>query len=363
MEEMKADMTSAALNLQENVFSEITKILLKIGGKLVIYIFLNISKDDSVKTIAVIEEMKADMTSAARNLQENVFSEFSKILLKIGRKLGAFGIFLNISKDDSGRTIGGIEEMKALITSGARDLQENLLSEIKKILLKIGRKLGGFSMFFNNSKDDSGKTIGVIEEMKADMTCAAQKLQENVVSKISKISLKIAKKLGVFCIFLNISKDDSGRTIGGIEEMKADITSGARDLQENLFSEIKKILLKIDRKWGEFCMFFNNSKDDSGKTIGFIEEMKADTTSAAQKLQENAVSKISKISLKIGRKLGVFCVFLNISKDDSGKTIGVIDEMKADMTSAARKPQENISREILKILLKLIENWVYFAYF
>ena len=34
-------------------------------------------------------------------------------------------------------------------------------------------------------------------------------------------------------------------------------------------------------------------------------------------------------------KFGAFCIFLNVSKDDSGKTNGVIEEMKADMTSAA----------------------------
>ena len=53
--------------------------------------------------------MKAVMTSAARNLQENVFSEISKISLKIARKLGVFCIDLYCSKDDSGKTVGVIE--------------------------------------------------------------------------------------------------------------------------------------------------------------------------------------------------------------------------------------------------------------
>ena len=91
--------------------------------------------------------MKTDMTSAARNLQENVLSEISKILLKIGGKLGLFCIFLNISKDDSGKTIGIIEEMKADMTSATRNLQKNVLSEISKILLKIGVILHIFEYF------------------------------------------------------------------------------------------------------------------------------------------------------------------------------------------------------------------------
>ncbi|KAJ3640695.1 hypothetical protein Zmor_027240 [Zophobas morio] len=329
---MKADMTSAARNLQENVFSEISELLLKIGRKLGIFcIFLYISKDDFGKTVRVIEEMKADMTSAARNLQENLFSKISKILLKIDRKLGIFCIFLNISKDDSEKTIGVIEEMKADVTSVARNLQENVLSEISKILLKIGRKLVVFCIFLYISKDDFGKSIGVIEEMKADMTSAARNLQENIFSEISKILLKIDRKLDVFCIFLNYSKDDSGKTIGVIEEMKADMTSAARKLQENVFSKISKILLKIGGNLGVFCIFLNISKDDSGNTTGVIEEMKADMISAARKLQENVFSKISKILLKIGRKLGVFCIFLNISKQDSRNTIGIIEETKADI--------------------------------
>ncbi|KAJ3664521.1 hypothetical protein Zmor_000080 [Zophobas morio] len=172
--------------------------------------------------------MKADMISAARNLQENVLSEIWKILLKIGGKLGLFCIFLNISKDDSGKTIGLIKEMKGDMTSATRKLQENVLSEISKILLKIGGKLGLSCIFLNISKDDSGKTIGVIEEMKADMISAARNVQENVLSEISKILLKIGGKLGLFCIFLDISKDDSGKTIGLIEEMKADMTFAAR---------------------------------------------------------------------------------------------------------------------------------------
>ncbi|KAJ3653539.1 hypothetical protein Zmor_012785 [Zophobas morio] len=273
--------------------------------------------------------MKVDLTSAARNPQESVFSKISKILLKIGRKLGEFCIFLNIAKDDCGKTIRVMEELKADMTSATRNLQENVFSEISKILLKIGRKLGEFSLFLNIAKDDCGKTIRVMEEMKADVTSATQNVQENVFSEISKILLKIGRKLDEFYVFLNISKDDSGKTIGVMEEMKADMTSAARNLQENVFSKISKILLKIGQKLGEFCIFLNISKDDSGKTIRVMEEMKADMTSAALHLQENVLSEISKILLKIGGKLGEFCVFLNISKDDSGKTIRVMKEKKA----------------------------------
>ena len=70
---------------------------MKVGGKLVVFcIDLFYSKDDSRKTIGVIEETIAEMTSAAWNLQENVSSEISKISLKIG-----------------GKCIGVIEETKA----------------------------------------------------------------------------------------------------------------------------------------------------------------------------------------------------------------------------------------------------------
>ncbi|KAJ3648912.1 hypothetical protein Zmor_020681 [Zophobas morio] len=296
--------------------------------------------EDSGKTIGVIEEMKTDMTSAARNLQENVLSEISKILLKIGFELGLFCMFLNISEYDSVKTIAVIEEMKTDMTSAARNLQENVLSEISKILLKIGGKLGLFCIFLYISKHDSGKTIVIIEEMKTDMTSAARNLQENAFSEISKISLKIGGKLGLFCIFLNISKDDSGKTIGVIEKMKTGLTTAARNLQENVLSEISKILLKIGGKLGLFCIFLNISKNNSGKTIGVIEKIKTDMTSAARNLQENVLSEISKILLIIDWKLGLFCIFLNISNDDSGKTIGVIEGMKTDLTSAARNPRE-----------------------
>ncbi|KAJ3648911.1 hypothetical protein Zmor_020680 [Zophobas morio] len=350
MEEIKVDMTSAARNLQENAFSDISKILMKIGRKLVVFcIFLCISRGNSGETIGVIEQMKADMTSAARNLQENAFSEISKNSLKIGRKLVVFCVFLNISKDDSGKTIRVIEEMKADMTPAARNLQENIFSKISKISLKIGRKLVVFSIFLCISRGNSGETIGVIEQMKADMTSAARNLQENAFSEISKNSLKIGRKLVVFCVFLNISKDDSGKTIRVIEEMKADMTPAARNLQENIFSKISKISLKIGRKLVVFSIFLCISKGNSGETIGVIEQMKADMTSAARNLQENAFSEISKNSLKIGRKLVVFCIFLNISKDDSGKTIRVIEEMKADVTSTTRKLQENAFSEISKI--------------
>ncbi|KAJ3650671.1 hypothetical protein Zmor_016755 [Zophobas morio] len=290
--------------------------------------------------------MKTDMASAARNVQENVLSEISKILLKIGGKLGLFCIFLDISKDDSGKTIGVIEEMKTDMSSAARNLQENVLSEISKILLKIGGKLGLFCIFLDISKDDSGKSIEVIEEMKTDMTSAARNLQENVLSEISKILLKIGGNLRLFCIFLDISKDDSGKSIEVIEEMKTDMTSAARNLQENVLSEISKILLKIGRKLRLLCIVLNISKDDSGKTIGVIEEMKTDMTSAARNLQENASS-------KIGGNLGLFYIFLNISKHDSGKTIGFTEEMKTDVTSAARNLQENV----LSNFENFVENW------
>ena len=73
----------------------------------------------------------------------------------------------------------------------------------------------------------------------------------------------------------------------------------------------------------------------------------------------------SNIFENFGAKFDFFVIFKNcdISKGDFGKTVGVIEEMKSEMTSSARNPPENVLakwRKSLKMDRNLyVENFIF----